>query len=290
MIQHSNQYYRNQINFNDRFPLAVVAVLATIQLLITLIIIGLEVGHILYGIRLANLFAGFWVSVPFTFLWISMFATGKFLYMQYKFYCIILFFYILVCCCRQRSCATNAFVQNLISFIFAMVLVGINATFIRRPDDCYFGTKICNDLSMLSTSSSDLICLFDETTTDCRKTRVSLIKAQLAAAIVMALTCFTYIIIYFVVNYKASRATRRQERTAVHAVMAPVYQSPVASSTPQMHQPFQVSSNPYAPSAPFSTENYQQYSTQMPSSISNGNYLTPIQEPILYPRISNDRF
>lgn len=77
MLQrHSSEYYAREQRFNDRFSSPLVAVLATIQMLTTFSIIGLEIGHILKNIRLTNLFVGFWASIPFTILWISMFAAG----------------------------------------------------------------------------------------------------------------------------------------------------------------------------------------------------------------------
>jgi hypothetical protein len=76
--RHSQAYLTQEQRFNDGFPVAIVAVLAIIQMLATFGIIAFEVGHILIDIRLTNLFVGFWASLPFTILWISMFATGKF--------------------------------------------------------------------------------------------------------------------------------------------------------------------------------------------------------------------
>jgi hypothetical protein len=76
--RHSQAYLTQEQRFNDGFPVAIVAVLAIIQMLATFGIIAFEFGHILINIRLTNLFVGFWASLPFTILWISMFATGKF--------------------------------------------------------------------------------------------------------------------------------------------------------------------------------------------------------------------
>jgi hypothetical protein len=76
--RHSQAYLTQEQRFNDGFPVAIVAVLAIIQMLATFGIIAFEFGHIFISIRLTNLFVGFWASLPFTILWISMFATGKF--------------------------------------------------------------------------------------------------------------------------------------------------------------------------------------------------------------------
>ena len=74
--QHSTEFYIGQQRFNDKFPTALVALLAILQMLTTFAIIALEVGHNVINFRLTNLFVGFWTAVPFTILWISMFAVG----------------------------------------------------------------------------------------------------------------------------------------------------------------------------------------------------------------------
>ncbi|CAF3017975.1 unnamed protein product [Rotaria sp. Silwood2] len=253
--RYSREYYAYEQRFNDRFPLSIVALIAIIQMLTTFSIIGLEIGHIVYNIRLTNLFVGFWASVPFTILWISMFAA--------------------VCCCRRRSCATHAVVQNFISLIFAIALIGINIAFIRRPNYCFFTSGICERLFWPNNADLSFGCFFDDHSESCGKTRLALIKAQLAAGVLMAITCFIYLIVYAVVASRASRVTRRQMHTASDAVMAPVYQQPAPPAMRYGHQPYIISPNPYQPSMP---------------AVTNINYLPPNQEPTLYPTISNHRF
>ncbi|CAF1102175.1 unnamed protein product [Rotaria sp. Silwood1] len=268
--QYSRVYYAQEQRFNDRFPLSIVAVLGVIQMLTTFSIIGLEIGHIVNNIRLTNLFVGFWASIPFTILWISMFAA--------------------VCCCRRRSCATHALVQNFISFIFAIVLIALNIVFIRRPNDCFFTRDICNRLTWLNDVDLSWSCIFDDYSESCGKTRLALIKAQLAAGVIMATTCLIYVILYGVVVSRASRAGQRQMHAAPDAVMAPVYQQSVPPTMLYGHPPYTISSNPYQPSAPAMIPNYQQVPTHMAPGITNMNYLPPNQESTLYPKIPNDRF
>ena len=81
--QHSQAFLTREQQFNDRFPLSIVAILAIIQMLATFGIIGLEIAHVVISVQLTNLFAGFWASIPFTILWISMFATGTFFITKY---------------------------------------------------------------------------------------------------------------------------------------------------------------------------------------------------------------
>lgn len=74
---HSQAFLTREQRFNDRFPLALVAVLAVVQMLTSVAIAALEIAHNVINIRLTNLFVGFWAFIPFTILWISMFAAGK---------------------------------------------------------------------------------------------------------------------------------------------------------------------------------------------------------------------
>ncbi|CAF2123816.1 unnamed protein product [Rotaria magnacalcarata] len=270
MPQHTQKYYRKQQNFNDRFPLSVVAILAVIQMLTTFSIIGLEIGHIVYNVRLTNLFVGFWASLPFTILWISTFAN--------------------VCCCRRRSCATHTLVENCISFIFAFILIGINAAFLRRPDACFFTERVCANLYRLNYDVENFGCVLDDKSPHCRNVRLTLIKAQLASGVIMAVTCFLYFILYGITTVKASRSTRHQAPTVTNAVMTPVYQHRVQPTMPYPYQHLTSSPYSYRPSVPLGVPGYQQTPAQFPLGITNMNYLPPHQEPNLYPKISNDRF
>ncbi|CAF0999019.1 unnamed protein product [Rotaria sordida] len=268
--QHSREYYTQGQRFNDEYPLSIVAILAIIQMLTTFTIIGFEIGHILYNIRLTNLFVGFWASIPFTILWISMFAT--------------------VCCCRRRSCATHALVQNFISFLFAFVLIGLNIAFIRRPNHCFLTANICDRLSDFNNVHLSWDCFYDDRSENCGYIRIALIKAQLAAGVIIAITCFIYFILYGIVASRISRVSRRQMHAPAAAVMAPVYQQSVPMPMRYEHQPYTMPSNPYQPSAPNIIPNYYRVPPETTPVITNTNYLPPNQGPTLYPKIQNDQF
>jgi hypothetical protein len=192
---------------------------------------------------------------------------------------LILFFllnkyYSLVCCCRRQSCATHAVIQNIFGFIFACVLIGLNIAFIQEPNKCFFTEGICQKLSWTSYVYDSIECLVDGLSTGCGNTRISLIKAQLASAVLMAATCLIYLIIYGIINMRTSKASRC---TPSEAVMAPVYQSnqqPLTIS--HHHQSYTVSSHPSAPGM----------MTLYPAPPSDGHYLPPNQ----YPQIGNERF
>ncbi len=173
-------------------------------------------------------------------------------------------------------------IQNFISFIFASALIGINIAFLRRPNQCFFSDRICNNLSWEYSISLPLSCL-DGDTTSCSNTRLALIKAQLAAGVIMAVTCFTYLILYCII---ASRADRRQIPAASTAVMAPIYQQPLVSTVNYQNQGYTNPPNFYQPSAPAMTPTYQ----QAPFGNNNGNYVSANPYPTMYPQIPNDRF
>jgi hypothetical protein len=191
--------------------------------------------------------------------------------------------HILVCCCRRRSCATHAVVQNFISFIFASALIGINIAFIQRPYECFFTGRICKSPLWSDNISVPFQC---SNSSDCGKTRLALIKAQLAAGAILAATCFIYLIVYYVVASRAARTNRRQVLTAGDSVMAPVYQQPLTTATNYQHQPYTVSSNQFQPSAPVMVPPYH----QVPPQRNTVSYLPPNQYPTIYPQIPIERF
>jgi len=194
--------------------------------------------------------------------------------------------HILVCCCRRRSCATHAVVQNLISFIFASALIGINIAFIQRPNQCFLTGRICNSQFWGDNISVPFECPFDSNSSDCGKTRLALIKAQLACGAILAAACFLYLIVYYVVASRAARTNRRQALTVGDSVMAPVYRQPLTTATNYQHQPYTVSSNQFQPSAPVMMPPYHQVTPQS----NTVSYLPPNQYPTIYPQIPIERF
>ncbi|CAF0943837.1 unnamed protein product [Adineta ricciae] len=259
--------------FEQRFPLPVVATLATIQMLTTFAIFSLEVAHNALHIKLTNLFVGFWTTIPFTILWISMYAA--------------------VCCCRRQSCATHAVVQNILGFIFACILIGINIAFIRQPDKCFFTEGMCRTLNWASYIHGPLECLVDGVTSQCGNTRISLIIAQLICGVVMALVCLIYFAIYCAILMQTTRVSQSEVTTVNDAVTAPVYptnakQLPLSIS--HHHQTYTISSHPYQGGVPVMMSVYppQAAVSSMENSYVNCNPST--QYATIYPTIGNDRF
>ena len=186
---------------------------------------------------------------------------------------------ILVCCCRRRSCATHAVIQNFISLLFAAALISIDIVFLVRPNDCFFTKDVCKNLAWIDRVQLSWTCAND-VTNKCEDTRLALIQSQLACAILMALTCLIYLIVYAAVSARVSRAIRRQNPSAVDVVMAPVYQTALPTgnnySTPSYINPSEM----YQPTNAVRMPGYSPVSLRM----NNGNYMS------MYPQIPSERF
>ncbi|UJR33187.1 hypothetical protein I4U23_020642 [Adineta vaga] len=272
----THPHQTKQQRFHDKFPLSIVATLAIIQMLTTFAIFSLEIAHNLLHIKLTNLFVGFWTTIPFTILWISMFSV--------------------VCCCRRQSCATHALVQNILGFIFACMLIGINLAFIRQPDKCFFAEGICRTLHWTSYISDPIECLVDGRTNSCGNTRISLIIAQLACGVIMAMVCAIYLIIYCAIFLREAKVRQSEVTTVDDAVMTPVYPSsgkqlPLAISHHLHHQSCTVSSHPYSGSMPVMMNVYPSQAAQaLPLDSNYINYNPSNAYATIYPQIGNERF
>ena len=109
----------------------------------------------------------------------------------------------------------------------------------------------------------------NDTTNKCKDTRLALIQSQLACAILMALTCLIYLIVYCTVR---SRANRRRNPSVSDTIMAPVYQT--SSPTGNNY------AGPYQSPAVVRVPGYQPVSV----GNTNANYMP------VYPQIPTDRF
>ena len=178
--------------------------------------------------------------------------------------------------------------------IFACVLIGINIVFIRQPNKCFFTEGICRTLSWTSYISDPIECLVDGLSVGCGNTRISLIKAQLACGILMAITCLIYLIVYSVIFVRVSKVNKGQVATAAEAVMSPVCQSnqkQLPMSISHHHQSYTISSHPYHQGpVPVMMAAYPPQAPPLPSDGNYINYNSPNQYSIIYPQITNERF
>ena len=199
----------------------------------------------------------------------------------------------LVCCCRRQSCATHAVIQNILGFIFACVLIGINILFIQQPNQCFFTEGICRSLSWTSYISDPIECLVDGLSTGCGSTRISLIIAQLASAVLIAICCVIYLIIYAKIYVQVYKANRSPVIAAAEAVMAPVYPTnpkPLPMSVSHHHQTCTISSQPYQGAVPVMIPVYPPQAPPLSVDGNYMNYVSPNQYSTMYPAITNERF
>jgi hypothetical protein len=72
-----NNLTPKQQRWRKLWPACFIALLATIQLLLTFAIIGLETASLIFDFYHAMIFAGFYCSFFFMITWISMFTVSK---------------------------------------------------------------------------------------------------------------------------------------------------------------------------------------------------------------------
>ena len=185
--------------------------------------------------------------------------------------------------------------QNILGFIFACVLIGINLIFIRQPNKCFFSEGICQSLSWTSYISDPIECLVDGLATGCGRTRISLIIAQLASGILMAVTCLVYLIIYTRISLQLSKADRGQAITPVEAVMAPIYPTnpkPLPMNVSHHHhQTCTIASQPYQGAVPVMMAVYPPQAPMLALDGTYMNYGSPNQySTMMYAQMNNERF
>ncbi len=72
-----NMLTPKQQRWRKLWPACFIALLATLQLVLTFIIIGLETTSLIFDFYHSMIFAGFYCSLFFMITWISMFTVSK---------------------------------------------------------------------------------------------------------------------------------------------------------------------------------------------------------------------
>jgi hypothetical protein len=72
-----NNLTPKQQRWRQMWPAGFIALLATIQLLLTFAIIGLETTSLIFDLYHSMIFAGYFCSLFFMITWISMFTVSK---------------------------------------------------------------------------------------------------------------------------------------------------------------------------------------------------------------------
>ncbi|CAF1334489.1 unnamed protein product [Adineta ricciae] len=164
--------------WRQKFPSIASGVLSSVQFLITIVIIGCEVGSMLIDIVTGTVYVGLWASLFFMTSCVSQWIAS--------------------CCCRARGCATYTLISQLISMVFALCVIGFDAYYIVSPHTCFFPSSVCN-----SSGSTRGLFYSDY---NFNYIKIPLIKAQLAAGVLMFLLCIAYVIIYIVTSARVHRA------------------------------------------------------------------------------------
>ncbi|CAF1250081.1 unnamed protein product [Rotaria magnacalcarata] len=162
--------------WRQKFPAVLSGILAFLQFVVAIIIIGCEVGSILIDIITVTIYVGFWAGL--FFLVASFSQSGS------------------SCCCRERGCAKFVLVSQCLALFFSLCVIGFNAYFLLNTSACFFPTSACNSTGL----SRGLFY----STSNFNNIKIPLIKGQLGAGCVMFVLCLTLIIIYIVTAYRAS--------------------------------------------------------------------------------------
>ena len=99
------------MGFSGRFPRWLTGIIGVVQLLLTLAIIGLEVGSLYIDLGHGTIFVGIWAGIVFLIATLSMlFISNEPFDRTYCFRRTC--FSRLACCCRGRCCASFVLVMN----------------------------------------------------------------------------------------------------------------------------------------------------------------------------------
>ncbi|CAF1250100.1 unnamed protein product [Rotaria magnacalcarata] len=163
-------------NWRQKFPASLSGTISFLQIVLTIIIIGCEIGSILIDIITVTIYVGLWAGL--FFLVASLSQSGS------------------SCCCRERGCAKFALVSQCLALFFSLCVIGFDAYFLMNTSACFFTTSACNSTGL----SRGLFY----STSNFNNIKIPLIDGQLGAGCAMFVLCLIQIIIYirtaFVVN------------------------------------------------------------------------------------------
>ncbi|CAF1433047.1 unnamed protein product [Adineta ricciae] len=196
------------MGFKERFPRWLIIIFAVVQLVLTLAIIGTELGSFYSNVAHGTIWAGFWSAL---------------------FYiptCVLLF--VMICCCRGRCYATYVLVlqgkisksnQNFtfyIDFVALCLLTSVAVIYfaVYFQDNlckCYLGDNLCCALRDMKSFNQD----YDQIANECSPVTVNgvqtvvdpcssspptaklpYLRAQIGFAGAMIITCIVYAVVY----------------------------------------------------------------------------------------------
>lgn len=180
------------------WPRSFLALLATLQLILTCAIVGLEATSLAFDPYHSMIFAGFYCSGFFMITWISTFCVSK-LFMEMNRNLSKRAFQLIIACCNRHSpgCAIHTLIENILSIIAASVLLYLDNLFLQNPYVCLYDPTCGSSYSY--SSGTYVSNIFTENN---YTIKLTCIRAQLACAAVMLGSNVTYIIIFLVVACK----------------------------------------------------------------------------------------
>ncbi|CAF1234773.1 unnamed protein product [Rotaria sp. Silwood1] len=177
------------MGFTERFPRWITGVIGIVQLVLTAGILGLEIVSNYIDLGHGTIWVGIWASIIFIITFLQMFF--------------------ITCCCRGRCNSFYVFIMTIVSGLLAIVVIYFDQLFMNEPCKCYLGDTLCCIMRGVPTFSSNFTGVLQDCTnaltlgTISSKTcpsipydKVSYIKAQLACAVAMVVTCAVYIVVF----------------------------------------------------------------------------------------------
>lgn len=187
--------------------LAIVGGLLSIfQMVMTFAIIGCELGNSFVQFERMNAFVGYWAFPFFMCAWISLAGAS--------------------CCCRIRCCRITALVFQCLAIPFAVCVIGFDGYFLNNPTKCFF-----------SSCSYDWYSNYEDqySTDSLYSTKIPLIKGQLAAGVLILVSCIIYIVVFAWTSYRektlSSAGINSHGPVIIHS-RAPLHMNPIHEVAP----------------------------------------------------------
>ncbi|CAF1113039.1 unnamed protein product [Adineta ricciae] len=179
------------MGFKERFPRWLIIIFAVVQLVLTLAIIGTELGSFYSNVAHGTIWAGFWSAL---------------------FYiptCVLLF--VMICCCRGRCYATYVLVLQALCLLTSVAVIYFAVYFQDNLCKCYLGDNLCCALRDMKSFNQD----YDQIANECSPVTVNgvqtvvdpcssspptaklpYLRAQIGFAGAMIITCIVYAVVY----------------------------------------------------------------------------------------------
>ncbi|UJR19609.1 hypothetical protein I4U23_022743 [Adineta vaga] len=179
------------MGFKERYPRWLCLLFAVVELVLTLAIIGTELGSFYNNVSHGTIWAGFWSALFYIPTLIMMF--------------------IMSCCCRGRCCATYILVLHILCVLVSGVIIYFDVYFQDNLCKCYLGDNLCCALRDMKSFNQNYETIANEcspvtingvqTVVDpCSSSppteKLTYLKVQIGLAGAMIITCIVYGVTY----------------------------------------------------------------------------------------------